>query len=502
MEKCFGIRCYGNDDPVTNYSSEAADACDITPDGFELNMTACSYAGETVNLVLCAAGFIAPWTWEIIGSLPDGISSHFNFPSASQMLLSGVVAGSGDHFFSVRVSDGEGNVFTKKINFKVLDVHTPLGLLSCGWVFETTATVPPSGATVYWTCPNGSQIALNIPSPCSSAQFVQLLNQAAKACGGGGGGGGGTAYYNGEWRIPYTCPNNPDGSRVSGGYYTYPAGLVWASTKAQAEAIAQRNANSEKNNLIVCVSCIFNQDDQNKCLSAVDGNHLTTYHLAIKAKGKILASESPWSDLWEIEGDLPEGMTADTGFKDAGDHTLHITGIPTISEEDSPKDYPFTLVITAQTPNKYFGREYRFDFKLTAYRREVDYGNVTPSIFDDTVSYWNNGDDLPAGKYKVTWVEGCMRYGPTGLWGVNAQNILNPNDPHKFQVSRELDSDVPLDKCPHCDYATQADAEAAEGTWETTFDFVGGKMGCYLFDDPYRDNAAGDITPTFNLTLL
>ncbi len=136
-----------------------------------------------------------------------------------------------------------------------------------------------------------------------------------------------------------------------------------------------------------------------------------------------------------------------------------------------------------------------------------DFGTVVSDISGNVVS-WNGGAALPAGHYRVTYVDGCMKYSTAQDWSVNAyagnagpdefwivsgssQNrIVSPPGTIGFVVSSG--GFATFDEC----------VQANEASEPLTFDFAGGPLGVWLADSPYTDNVAGkdNRNPTWRLS--
>jgi hypothetical protein len=126
-----------------------------------------------------------------------------------------------------------------------------------------------------------------------------------------------------------------------------------------------------------------------------------------------------------------------------------------------------------------------------------------------TVVYFADGDALPAGRYRITFVDGCMKYSsaqdwtihayasaePDGWWFVGdttAQKIVVPPGTVGYAVANG--AYATFDACVSANLALPP----------KEFDFAGGKLGVWLQDDNYGDNLAGvdDRNPKWKLTLL
>jgi hypothetical protein len=133
-----------------------------------------------------------------------------------------------------------------------------------------------------------------------------------------------------------------------------------------------------------------------------------------------------------------------------------------------------------------------------------DYGVLVSDAFG-ALTTWNGGAPVPAGHYRVTWVDGCMKYSSGQGWTVNAY----ANGPDTLYVV--TDNDTAVVPAPgtvgffvnqgafaafdDCVSANQSDAPVE-------FDFAGGTLGLHLSDSPYTDNVAGENgrNPTYRLS--
>lgn len=133
-----------------------------------------------------------------------------------------------------------------------------------------------------------------------------------------------------------------------------------------------------------------------------------------------------------------------------------------------------------------------------------DEGTLIADISGQTV-LWNGGAPLPKGHYRITYVDGCMKYsGPQG-WTVNAY-ADGPDTLYVVENGARL-APAPgtigfhlgeggfstFDACVSANLAEDAPFE---------FDFPGGTLGLELADQPYADNVAGEggRNPTYRLS--
>jgi hypothetical protein len=118
------------------------------------------------------------------------------------------------------------------------------------------------------------------------------------------------------------------------------------------------------------------------------------------------------------------------------------------------------------------------------------------SLFGTPV-YFNDGNPLPAGTYRITYVDGCMKYGGGQGWTVNAYGAGGCCN---WWLIGESTSDrklVPPGTIGYAvgsgAYANFTDCEtASRGTPSQEFEHTGGRLGVWLQDSPYTDNLAGE----------
>jgi hypothetical protein len=123
------------------------------------------------------------------------------------------------------------------------------------------------------------------------------------------------------------------------------------------------------------------------------------------------------------------------------------------------------------------------------------------------VTYFAKGQALPAGRYRVTYVDGCMKYNAFQRWKVHQNVGLGPDGWYLVGASKAervallpgLASDL------FGGYAEFEDCvRANKDVPPQEFDFAGGKLGIALNDSPYDDNLTGEQgrNPKWTLTLL
>jgi hypothetical protein len=123
-------------------------------------------------------------------------------------------------------------------------------------------------------------------------------------------------------------------------------------------------------------------------------------------------------------------------------------------------------------------------------------------LFGDIV-YFADAQTLPAGRYRVTYEDGCMKYNLFLPWTVNQGGndgwwlVGETRDRRVAQLPGIVASGNTGSSFDGC-LAAARDVQPFE------FDFTGGKLGIVLFDGPYIDNVAGEAgrNPKWSLTLL
>lgn len=134
-----------------------------------------------------------------------------------------------------------------------------------------------------------------------------------------------------------------------------------------------------------------------------------------------------------------------------------------------------------------------------------DFGTIVSDAFGAIVT-WNGGAPVPAGHYRVTYVDGCMKYSSGQDWSVNAY----ANGPDTLYV---VDGDgAKIAPAPGTvgflqgqgGFATFDACVSANASQDAplVLDWDGGAIGLELYDDPYDDNVAGENgrNPTYRLS--
>jgi hypothetical protein len=126
------------------------------------------------------------------------------------------------------------------------------------------------------------------------------------------------------------------------------------------------------------------------------------------------------------------------------------------------------------------------------------------NLFGDIV-YYEDGGALPAGRYRIKYVDGCMKYDYFFNWQVQSTApdsgsgngfwfVGNTSDDRIVMPPGSTSAFATFDECVTANLAVPAQE----------FAFDGGKIGVWLDDTPYADNTAGDDgrNPKWQLTLL
>jgi hypothetical protein len=135
-------------------------------------------------------------------------------------------------------------------------------------------------------------------------------------------------------------------------------------------------------------------------------------------------------------------------------------------------------------------------------------------LFGQTV-YYADGGTLPQGRYRLRYLDGCMKYNAGQDWTVNAVPpgttgsswwIVNGPGGVASTALIVVPPGTAGTQVGSGGYAQFADCVAANQAQDTPrdFDYDGGPLGVWLLDDPYSDNVAGDNgdNPKWSLELL
>jgi hypothetical protein len=125
------------------------------------------------------------------------------------------------------------------------------------------------------------------------------------------------------------------------------------------------------------------------------------------------------------------------------------------------------------------------------------------------VVYFADGIALPSGRYRIKYVDGCMKYSSAQDWAVHAYPNAEPDG--WWLVGADTTDKVAVPPgtigflVSNGGFATFDECVAANlALPPADFDFAGGRLGVWLQDSPYSDNAAGvdDRNPKWTLRLL
>ena len=134
--------------------------------------------------------------------------------------------------------------------------------------------------------------------------------------------------------------------------------------------------------------------------------------------------------------------------------------------------------------------------------------NQNLDLFGNVV-YFADGIELPSGRYRIKYVDGCMKYSSAQDWAVHAYPGAEPDgwwfvgedQTHKIVVPPGSVGFL----VSNGGFATFEECVAANRALPPSeFEFSGGKLGVWLQDSPYSDNLAGldERNPKWMLTLL
>lgn len=126
-----------------------------------------------------------------------------------------------------------------------------------------------------------------------------------------------------------------------------------------------------------------------------------------------------------------------------------------------------------------------------------------------TIVYFDDGAELPAGRYRVTYLDGCMKYSSSQDWTIHA--YANGESAAWWLVGADSNDRIVVPPgtsgyaTSNGAYATFDECVAANAALAPIeFEFVGGKLGVWVLDSNYGDNVAGTDgrNPKWKLTLL
>lgn len=139
-------------------------------------------------------------------------------------------------------------------------------------------------------------------------------------------------------------------------------------------------------------------------------------------------------------------------------------------------------------------------------------GAVTGDVFG-RAAYFAHGAVLAPGRYRVRFVDGCMKYNPSQGWTVNGYGLWNPegHNNHWWFVNdrQNLPAILPPGNVGfrHGEGGFETFEECVEASRQlppVDISFQGGTLGVWLEDVPYGDNLPGPSgrSPTWQLECL
>ncbi len=125
-----------------------------------------------------------------------------------------------------------------------------------------------------------------------------------------------------------------------------------------------------------------------------------------------------------------------------------------------------------------------------------DYAPLTGDAFGTTRTF-ASAASLPAGRYRIRFVDGCMKYSPAQGWTVNAYPAGGGEDQWWLVAGSSARSIAVLPGNVGFEIGAGAFADfeacvnASRAAPPLEIDFAGGTLGVRLVDAPYDDNVAG-----------
>jgi hypothetical protein len=123
------------------------------------------------------------------------------------------------------------------------------------------------------------------------------------------------------------------------------------------------------------------------------------------------------------------------------------------------------------------------------------------------VAYFASGQPIPAGRYEVSYVDGCMKYASFQGWTINALSgccewwlVGNNTGDRKLVLPGTLGMMAGEGAFANFEDCTAANLQVPP----MEFDHNGGPLGVWLADSPYSDNLPGldGRNPRWRLTRL
>jgi hypothetical protein len=137
-----------------------------------------------------------------------------------------------------------------------------------------------------------------------------------------------------------------------------------------------------------------------------------------------------------------------------------------------------------------------------------EFGSVVGDVYGRVI-YFAHGAFLPPGRYRVAYVDGCMKYSASQDWAVHAYPQGSTGSDNWWLVGGSRKVVMPSGTVGFLvasgGFATFADCVAANRVLPPIeFDFGGGSIGLWLQDEPYGDNlpGKGGRSPTWRLTAV
>jgi hypothetical protein len=134
------------------------------------------------------------------------------------------------------------------------------------------------------------------------------------------------------------------------------------------------------------------------------------------------------------------------------------------------------------------------------------------SLLGYTPTWFNSEADLPAGRYRIKYIYGAMRYSQNHGWSVSGSHsrfkVVVRQGTVRELFAAPASPDILGPSQPNGNYPNQGfDTQEAAENWSRTsasidFDHTGGPLGLVLVDNPYNDNIPGNPNPTWELTRL
>lgn len=111
-------------------------------------------------------------------------------------------------------------------------------------------------------------------------------------------------------------------------------------------------------------------------------------------------------------------------------------------------------------------------------------------------AYFNGGEPVPAGRYQVSYVDGCMKYSATQGWAVNAYDETGCC---QWWIVGETMADKKIEAPGTIGFLVgeggfqdfDGCVTANQAVAAKTFDHTGGRLGIWLADEPYTDDVPG-----------